>query len=57
MDEKKQAAPEANPVATRTEMDEPWDKFEDLENRSKRNNLCFAGVPEGKESGDMTVFM
>lgn len=48
---------EANPIATKSEVDELRDKLEDMENRSRRNNLRFVGVPEGKESGDMTVFM
>lgn len=56
-DKKMRASLEANRLATKAEVEDLRDKLDDLENRSRRNNLRFVGVPEGKESGDMTPFI
>ena len=56
-DKERQESLEANPFATRAEVDDLRDKLEDMENRNRRNNLRVVGVPEGKESGDMAVFV
>lgn len=32
------------------------EKLEDLENRSRRSNLCFINIPERKEGGSMVTF-
>lgn len=48
---------QANPVATKEDLRLVWDKLEDLENRSRRNNVRFIGIPEGKEDGDTTSFI
>ena len=48
---------EANPAATEAETEDLRDKLEDMENRNRRNTLQFVGIPEGKESRDMMVFM
>ncbi|KAM7388786.1 hypothetical protein PAMP_024936 [Pampus punctatissimus] len=56
-DKELKASLEASPLATKAELESLSDKLEDMENRNRRNNLRFVGVQEGKESGDMTVFM
>ncbi|KAK7930689.1 hypothetical protein WMY93_007084 [Mugilogobius chulae] len=38
-----------NPLATKEDLKLLWDKIEDMENRSRRNNVRFVGIPEGKE--------
>lgn len=47
---------QANPPASKTEVGQIWDKLEDMENRSRRNNVRFIGFPEGKEGGDVVRF-
>lgn len=37
-------------------VDIQW-KLEEAENRQRRNNLRFLGIPEGKEGGDVRLFM
>ena len=41
------------------ELECVYQKLDDLENRSRRNNLVFFGIPEGKEKGEanMTAYM
>ena len=56
-DKERQESLEANPIATRVEVDDLCDKLKDMENRNRHNNLQVVGVPEGKESGDMAVFV
>lgn len=56
LDKERKEAMEANPVATKAEVEELWDEFEDLENHNSHNNLQFVWIPEGKEGGDMTVW-
>ncbi len=48
---------QANPPASKTDIGQIWDKLEDMENRSRRNNVHFIGFPEGKEGGDMVRFL
>lgn len=50
-----EASLETNPAATEAEMKDLSDKLEHMENR--QDTLRFVGVPEGKESRDMMVFM
>ncbi|RXN19406.1 liprin-beta-2-like isoform X2 [Labeo rohita] len=47
----------ANPPATKLELDQLWDKVEDMENRSRRNNIRIVGIPEGKEGQDTVRFL
>lgn len=47
----------ANPPASKVELDQLWDKIEDMENRSRRNNIRIVGIPEGKEGQDMVKFL
>ena len=48
---------QANPPASKTEVRQIWEKLEDMENRSRRNNVRFVGFPEGKEGGDVVKFL
>lgn len=48
---------QANPPASKTEVALLWEKLEDMENRSRRNNVRFIGFPEGKEGGDVAKFL
>ena len=48
---------QANPPASKSDVGQIWDKLEDMENRSRRNNVRFLGFPEGKEGGDMVKFL
>lgn len=48
---------EANPPATRAEVEDLLLKLDDLENRSRRNNLRFIGFPEKCEKSDALTFM
>lgn len=48
---------QANPPASKTDVGQIWDKLEDMENRSRRNNVRFVGFPEGKEGGDVVRFL
>lgn len=43
--------------ATKADVELIWDKLEDLENRSRRNNVRFIGIPEGKEGADTAKFL
>ena len=52
-----EAEREANPLATKTDIQLLWEKIEDMENRSRRNNVRFIGFPEGKEGGDAVKFL
>ena len=46
-----------NPPATKTEVEQLRRKIDDLENRSRRNNLRFVGFPEGSEGRDILHFL
>ncbi|KAK7922048.1 hypothetical protein WMY93_008950 [Mugilogobius chulae] len=48
---------EVNPPASRSEVENLLSKLDDLENRSRRNNLRFVGFPEGCEDTDALAFM
>lgn len=48
---------EANPPATQSEVEILRQKLDDLENRSRRNNLRFVGFPEGCEGPDALAFL
>lgn len=48
---------QANPPASKTDVGQIWDKLEDMENRSRRNNVRFVGFPEGREGGDKVRFL
>lgn len=48
---------QANPPATKAELEQIWDKIEDMENRNRRNNIRIVGIPEGKEGQDMVRFL
>lgn len=48
---------EANPPATQSEVEILRQKLDDLENRSRRNNLRFVGFPEGCEGSDALAFL
>lgn len=55
--EEKEKDWQANLPATKCDLDQLREKVEDMENRSRRNNLRFIGISEGKESGNMIKFM
>uniref|UniRef100_H3ATD2 L1 transposable element RRM domain-containing protein n=1 Tax=Latimeria chalumnae TaxID=7897 RepID=H3ATD2_LATCH len=38
-------------------LQKAWDRVEDLENRSRRNNICLMGLPEGVENGRPIDFL
>lgn len=46
-----------NPPATSDEVNALRQKLDDLENRGRRNNLRFAGFPEGCEGSDALEFV
>uniref|UniRef100_A0A667XSU8 L1 transposable element RRM domain-containing protein n=1 Tax=Myripristis murdjan TaxID=586833 RepID=A0A667XSU8_9TELE len=48
---------EATPPATKSEVEMLRQKVDDLENRSRRNNLRFVGFPEGSEGRDAAAFL
>ncbi|KAE8292510.1 LINE-1 retrotransposable element ORF1 protein [Larimichthys crocea] len=48
---------QANPPASKTDVERIWDKLQDMEDRSRRNNVRFFGFPEGKEGGDAVKFL
>ena len=48
---------ETDPPATKTEVEQLRRKIDDLENRSRRNNLRFVGFPEGCEGRDALSFL
>lgn len=48
---------EANPPASRSEVEDLILKVDELENRSRRNNLRFIGFPENCEKSDALGFM
>lgn len=47
----------ANLPASKTDLGKLWEKLEDMENRSRCNNVCFIGIPEGKEGRDAVKFL
>lgn len=47
----------ANPPATKTELESLREKVDDMEDRNRRNNLRFVGIPEGCEAGDVIAFL
>ena len=47
----------ANPPATKSELEALSEKVDDMEDRSRRNNLRFVGFPEGCEAGDTIAFL
>lgn len=48
---------QANPPASKSDVGQIWDKLQDMEDRSRRNNVRFVGFPEGKEGGDVVTFL
>lgn len=48
---------QANPPATKAELELIWDRIEDMENQNRRNNVRIVGIPEGKEGQDMVRFL
>ncbi|KAL1264203.1 hypothetical protein QQF64_004558 [Cirrhinus molitorella] len=48
---------QSNPPARKDEIDVLRDKLMDMEDRSRRNNLRFVGIPEGSEGTDMEAFL
>ena len=48
---------QTNPPATKDDFALLKDKLEDLENRSRRNNVRFIWIPEDKVHGEMTDFI
>lgn len=50
-------AMEADPPATKSEVERLRQKIDDLENRSRRNNLRFVGFPEGCEGQNAPTFL
>ncbi|KAM4633846.1 regulator of G-protein signaling 22 [Polymixia lowei] len=46
-----------NPPVTASEVEDLRQKLDDMENRGRRNNLRFIGVPEGSEKNDTLTFM
>lgn len=55
--EDEQASMKANPAATKVDVLNLQDKLAGLEDRSRRNNLRFVGIPEGSEKGDTVAFL
>ncbi|KAF4088859.1 hypothetical protein AMELA_G00059470 [Ameiurus melas] len=53
--ESSERALSANPFAT--DLEKIFERLEDLENRSRRNNLRIIGVPEHEEGRDMVKFL
>lgn len=47
----------ANLPASKTDLGKLWEKLEDMENWSRRNNVCLFGIPEGKEGRDAVKFL
>lgn len=47
----------ATPPATKTEVEALREKVDDMEDRSRRNNLRFVGISEGSEAGDAIAFL
>ncbi|KAF7645684.1 hypothetical protein LDENG_00200020 [Lucifuga dentata] len=56
-DKSLKASWEANPVATKAEVDVLHDRLEEMENRNRRNNLQLVGIPEGHKAGDIVKFI
>lgn len=48
---------QSNPPARMAEIEVLRDKITDMEDRSRRNNLRFLGIPEGNEGTDMEAFL
>ena len=48
---------ETNPPTTQSEVEILRQKLDDFENRSRRNNLHFVGLPEGCEGPDTLAFL
>lgn len=47
----------ANPPATKAEVAALSGTLDDMEDRSRRNNLRFVGFPEGCESSNLVMFL
>ncbi|KAE8283713.1 hypothetical protein D5F01_LYC19117 [Larimichthys crocea] len=47
----------ANPLATKTEVADLAERLDDMEDRSRQNNLCFVGFPEGCGSSNPIMFL
>lgn len=48
---------QANPPASKMDVERLWEKLDDMENRSRRNNVRFIGIPEGREGGEVVKFL
>lgn len=48
---------QANPPASKKDVDSIWEKLEDMENRTRRNNVRFIGFPEEVEGRDVIKFV
>ena len=48
---------QANPPARRDELEGLKEKLVDMEDRHRRNNLRFIGIPEGSEQDDMLSYL
>lgn len=48
---------QANPLANKKDVEAIWEKLEDMENRSRRNNVRFIGFPEGAEGTEVAKFV
>ncbi|KAF4075582.1 hypothetical protein AMELA_G00235910 [Ameiurus melas] len=55
--ESSERALSANPPVTKRDLEKIFERLEDLENRSRRNNLRIIGVPEYEEGRDMVKFL
>ncbi|KAK7918730.1 hypothetical protein WMY93_010014 [Mugilogobius chulae] len=55
--EDEQASMKANPAATQTDIQAMINRLAILEDRARRKNLRFVGIPEGSEKGDMIAFL
>lgn len=55
--EDEQASGSAVPAVTKADLQQLTDRLADAEDRSRRNNLRFVGIPEGSEKNDMTAFL
>lgn len=55
--EDEQASMKANPGAIKADIQTLTDRLATAEDRSRRNNLRFVGIPEGAEKGDTIAFL